>query len=69
MYALPDASLVRVQNSEGYPCSFSRVYCIFRVFRYTFICVSLSDSSSFCLFSHTVSVVEHCALQMPKGSG
>ena len=28
-----------------------------------FICVSLSDSSSFCLILHSVSVVEHCALQ------
>ena len=36
-HALPDASLVRVQNSRASPGDSLRIYCISRVFRYKFI--------------------------------
>ena len=64
--ALPDASLVRVQNSRASPGDSLRVYCIYRVLRYTiidfYLCITIL-SSSFCLFLRSVSVVERSALQ------
>ena len=62
-YQMP---LSEYRTPRASPGASLRVYCISRVFRYKmifFICVSLSDSSCFCLFLRSVSVVERCALQ------
>ena len=58
--------LVKYRTPRASPGVSLRVYCISRVFRYTFIdflFVSVSDRSYFCLLPPSVSVVEHCALQ------
>ena len=70
---LPDASLVRVQNSRASPGVSLRVYCISRVFRYTiidfYLCVAIWQQFFLSVLAFCVRGRALCPAETPKGSG